>query len=221
MLAKDLISDIVPSLKTSDSGIQALSWMEIFRISHLPIINNAEFLGLISDTDIYDLNKAEEPIGNHKLSLFSPYVLSNQHIYEVIQLVASQKLTVIPVLNEKKEYLGLITLHDLLQGFAKITSVDKHGAIIVLEMNIVDYSLSEIAQIVESENLKILSMYVSDSEVTTKTYVTLKLNTADASRILHSFQRYNYTVCASYMKDNDLDNLYKNRFDEFMRYLNI
>ncbi|NCO54935.1 MAG: hypothetical protein COS14_05210 [Bacteroidetes bacterium CG02_land_8_20_14_3_00_31_25] len=221
MNAKNLISDVVPALKTSDTGAQALNWMEIFRISHLPIVNNKEFLGLISDTDIYDLNMPDEPIGNHKLSLFSPFVTEEQHIYEVIELVAQHKLTVIPVLNNKKEYLGLITLHDLLQGFAKLTAVDKHGAIIILELNVNDYSLSEISQIVESENCKILSLYVSDSENSMKINVTIKLNTNDASRILQSFYRYNYIVQASFMEDNDLSNLYQNRFDEFMRFLNI
>ncbi|PIY03942.1 MAG: hypothetical protein COZ21_07965 [Bacteroidetes bacterium CG_4_10_14_3_um_filter_31_20] len=221
MNAKNLISDVVPALKTSDTGAQALNWMEIFRISHLPIVNNKEFLGLISDTDIYDLNMPDEPIGNHKLSLFSPFVTEEQHIYEVIELVAQHKLTVIPVLNNKKEYLGLITLHDLLQGFAKLTAVDKHGAIIILELNVNDYSLSEISQIVESENCKILSLYVSDSKNSMKINVTIKLNTNDASRILQSFYRYNYIVQASFMEDNDLSNLYQNRFDEFMRFLNI
>ena len=221
MLAKDLISEIVPSLRTSDTGLQALSWMEIFRISHLPIVNNKEFLGLISDTDIYDLNKAEEPIGNHKLSLFSPFVYDHQHIYEVIELVASLKLTVIPVLSEKKDFLGLITLHDLLQGFSKVTAVDKHGAIIVLEMNIIDYSLSEISQIIESENLKILSLYVSDSDASTKIDVSIKLNTTDISRVIQSFNRYSYTIKASFLEDNEMNNMYQNRFDEFMRYLNI
>lgn len=221
MHAKDLISDIVPALKTSDTGIQALNWMEIFRISHMPIVNNTEFLGLISDSDIFDLNMAEESIGNHKLSLFSPFVTENQHIYEVIELVAQLKLTIIPVLNNNKEYIGLITLHDLLQGFAKVTAVDKHGAIIILEMNVNDYFLSEITQIVESENAKILSLYVYDSENSSKIEVTLKLNTNDATRILQSFNRYNYNVKASYMEDNDMTNLYQNRFDEFMRYLNI
>jgi len=221
MNAKNLISDIVPALKTSDTGIQALNWMEIFRISHLPIVNNKEFLGLISDTDIYDLNMAEESIGNHKLSLFSPFVTDDSHIYEVIQLVSQYKLTVIPVLNNKKEYLGLITLHDLLQGFAKLTAVDKHGAIIILELNINDYSLSQISQIVESENAKILSLYVSNADDSMKIDVTIKLNTNDASRILQSFYRYNYIVKASYMEDNELSNLYQNRYDEFMRFLNI
>jgi acetoin utilization protein AcuB len=128
MLAKELISDLVPPLKTSDTGLKALSMMEIYRISHLPIVNNLEFLGLISDTDIYDMNMADEPIGNHQLSLFSPYVTSDQHIFEVIELVGRLKLTVVPVLDEKKNYLGLILMSDLLHHFADLAALKNPGA---------------------------------------------------------------------------------------------
>src|SRR3989339_175835 len=112
MLAKDLISDTIPALKTSDTGLTALNLMELFRVSHLPIVNHAEFLGIISDADIYDMNMAEEPIGNHRLSLLSPYVVSTQHIFEVIEIISRLKLSVVPVLDEKKNYIGLITLMD-------------------------------------------------------------------------------------------------------------
>ena len=108
MLAKDLISEIVPPIRTSDTGIKALSYMDVFRISHLPIVNNTEFLGLISDKDIYDMNMAEEPIGNHTLSLNRPFVLANQHVYEVIELISKEELSLVPVLDEKKNYIGVM-----------------------------------------------------------------------------------------------------------------
>jgi len=104
MLAKDLISEVIPSLKTSDLGQTALNWMEIFRISHLPIVNNLDFLGLISDVDIYDMNQPEEPIGNHALTLFKPYVDAEQHIFEVIGLASRLKLSVVPVLDSKNHF---------------------------------------------------------------------------------------------------------------------
>jgi acetoin utilization protein AcuB len=221
MLAKDLISDVVPSLKTSDTGGRALSWMEIFRVSHLPIVNNLEFLGLISDTDIYDLNMTDEPIGNHNLSLFSPFVNLNQHIFEVIALASKLKLTVIPVLDEKNKYLGLITQADLLYYFADLLAVKNPGGIIVLELNQNDYSLSQIAQIVESNDAKILGLYVSSPSDTMKMDVTLKINRTDLSAILQTFTRYNYTIKASYLDDNTMDSLYNDRYDQFMRYLSI
>ncbi len=221
MLAKDLISDVVPALKTSDTGLQALSWMDIFRISHLPIVNNLEFLGLISDKDIYDLNMAEEPIGNHKLSLFSPYVHLHQHIYEVIEVVSRLELTVVPVLDENMHYKGLITQGDLLKTFANLSALRQPGGILELELNVNDYTLTEISQIVESNDARILSLYVSSPEESTKMNLILELSATDVSSIIQTFNRYNYTVKASYMESDEMEDLLNNRFDAFMKYLSI
>lgn len=221
MIAKDLISEVVPALKTSDTGTQALQWMEIARVSHLPIINDKQLLGLISDNDIFDLNSPEEPIGNHSLSLTTPYVFYDQHIFEVAERVSRFKLTVIPVLNDKKEYLGVITLHDLVVGLAKITNIEKSGAIIVLEMNLRNYSLVELSQIIESEDAKIISLYVSYSENSTQIDVTIKINQDDISRIIASLNRYNYIIKNTFMDNSDLNNFYQDRLDSFFRYLNI
>lgn len=220
MLAKDLMSDVVPALKTSDTGIQALSWMEIFRISHLPIVNDRDFLGLISDQDIYDLNDPEEAIGNHSLSLFSPYVFENQHIYEVIEMASRLKLTVIPVLDVSNHYLGLITLTELVQVFADLSALKHPGGILVLQVNQNDYSLTEISQIVESNDAKILSLYISSSNDTTQMTVTLKINRNDLTSVIRTFERYEYTILASYLKDDEEDVLYQERYELFMRYLN-
>ena len=221
MLARELMSDVVPALKTSDTGFQALSWMDIFRISHLPIVNNLEFLGLISDKDIYNLNVADEPIGNHKLSLFSHYVYEDQHIYEVIELASRLKLSAIPVLARNNEFLGTITTNDLVLHFADLSALKHPGGIIILEINVNDYSLSQIAQIVEGNDAKILSLYISTPEDSTKLYVTLKINRTEVSSIIQTFERYDYTITASYMKDDEGDDMIQNRYDLFMRYLNI
>lgn len=221
MLAKELISEIVPSLKTSDTGQKALNWMEVFRVSHLPIVNNREFLGLISDTDIYDLNMAEEAIGNHKLSLFSPYVYEDQHIYEVIELISRLKLTVVPVLDRENNYLGLITQNELITYFSKMTAVHQPGAIIVLELNQNDYSLSQIAQIFESNDARILSLYVRPHEDSTRMEIVIKINRTELQGILQTLERYNYEVRASYMEEDDMSSLLESRYEAFMKYLNM
>lgn len=220
MLAKNLISEVVPALRTTDTGLKALSYMDIFRVSHLPVVNNSEFLGLISDKEIYDLNMADEPLGSHTLSLIRPYVLLTQHIYEVIDVASREDLSVIPVLDEKKIYMGVITQHDLLQYFAGLTSTRQPGGIIVLELNVHDYTLSQIAQIVEGNDAKILSLYLSPVNETTKIEVTLKINRTDLSSIIQTFNRYNYIIKASFMNSDSLDDLYEDRFDMLMRYLN-
>lgn len=221
MLAKDLISDAVPVLRTSDTGHKALTWMGVFKVSHLPIVNNTEFLGLISDQDIHSLDDPDEPIGGHCLSLQRPYVLANQHILEVIALAGKEELSVIPVLDEKKNYLGVITQRQLIKSFAHITPVDQPGAIIVLELNQRDYLFSQIAQIVESNDAKILASYVSSSPDSMYLEVTLKLNKQDITSIIQTFNRYNYTIKASYLEDDNLEAVYSERYDLLLRYLNV
>jgi CBS domain-containing protein len=221
MVAKDLISEVIPSVKTSDLAQTALNWMEIFRISHLPIVNNLEFLGLISDADIYDMNQPNEPIGNHALTLLKPYVTTEQHIFEVLGLAAKLKLSVVPVLDTNMYYKGVITTNDLIRRIAEISSMDQPGAIVVLELIERDYSLSQIAQIVESNNIKVLSLYITSPPDSTKLEVTLKLNSNDLSSVLRTFERYNYEVKTWVASNDSIDQFYQERFDLLMKYLNI
>jgi CBS domain-containing protein len=221
MVAGDLISDIIPSLKTSDTGQTALNWMDIFRISHLPIVNNQDFLGLIADTDIYDMNQPEEPIGNHELTLLKPYVTSSQHIFEVIGLASQLKLSVVPVLDENNHFKGVITATDLVKHIAGISSMDQPGGIIVLEMIERDYSLSQIAQIVESNNIKVLSMFITSPADSTRLEVTLKVNATDLLSLIRTFERYNYDVKTWVTTNDSIDRFYSERFDLLMKYLNI
>jgi hypothetical protein len=220
MYARELISDDIPPLKTSDTGERALAWMDEFRVSHLPIVNNVDFLGLISESDILDFNSSSEPIGGHSLNLSRPYVFDYQHTYDVLKVMSSLKLSVIPVLNDKDQYLGLIHLSTLLQHFAEMASMKESGGLLVLELNSHDYSLSEIARIVESNDAKILSSYISSQIDSAKLEVTIKINRTDLSAIIQTFNRYNYTIKASFHQSEYVDDL-KDRFDSFMSFLNI
>jgi len=221
MIARDLITDSITPLKTSDSGALALGFMDEYRISHLPIVNNLDFLGVISDTDIFNLNAFDDPIGNHTLTLTGAYVREFQPIYEVIQNFASLKLTVMPVLDEKNQYIGAITLANLVHNLAKITSIDTQGGIIILEINDKDYSLSQICQIVESNDATVLSSYITSFPDSTKLEVTLKINRLDIGSILQTFNRYGYNIISSYSNKDAYSEIIQERFDSLMNYLNI
>jgi acetoin utilization protein AcuB len=220
MVAKEMISDIVPSLKTSDTGLSALNWMDIFKVSHLPIVNNQEFLGLISESDIYDLNLPEEPLGNHQLSLVRPYATSETHVFEVMVLASRLKLSLVPVLDHKNNYLGVITITDLLHHFADFSALNNPGGIVIIELNQNDYSLAQIAQIVEGNDAKILGTYISSNPNSTQLELTIKLNVTDVTSIIQTFNRYNYTVKGSYMKHDQQEELIEDRYNLLMKYLN-
>ncbi len=220
MTAQDLITDGILPLKTSDTGKTALSWMEDYKLSHLPIVNNEEFLGLISEMDIYTLNDFDAPLGNHTLSLKNPWVYTYQSVYDVLKVVNALDLTLIPVLDEKQRYTGSITLKKLLSKTAEMLSLDNPGGLVFLEMSINDYSLTEIANIVESNDVKILNSVVVNQPESTRVEVILKLNTPELQRVIQTFERYDYLVKAV-IDDNYDENSLRENYDSLMKYLNI
>jgi acetoin utilization protein AcuB len=146
------------------------------RVSHLPIVEDNLFSGLISDTDILTYNNPAEAVGKYPLSLTNAYISGDHHIYEVIRMMEDLKITLLPVVDDKKQYLGSVTLVSLLHYLSQLMSVDNPGGIIILEINDKDYLLTEIAQIVESNDAKILGMNVTTFPDSTRMEVTLKLN---------------------------------------------
>ena len=221
MIAQDLISEVVPPLRLTDSGQNALNWMEIFRISHLPVVDGKRLVGVISDKIIYDLNIIDKPLGEYSEHLLSPHIHTNQHIYEVFSVVSVLKLSAVPVLDLHHEYCGLITVFDLAQKFSDLVAVKEPGGVVVLELSPIDYSLSQIAQIVEGNDAKIMSFYVSQQTESNLMEITLKINVVDLSAIIQTFVRYDYNIKAVYMDDSIIQNLYDDRFDQLMKYMNI
>jgi len=220
MLALELITDQIVPLKISDSGILGLSLMEEYKTIHLPVVNSGLFFGLISENDIYSYNHFEEAIGAHPIPKSNISVRDDQHIYEVMTLMHENELSLLPVVDDRNHYMGSILASDLSLRLADITGVTNPGGIIVLEMNIHDYSLSEIAQIVETNNTKILNSFVNTFKESTKIEVTIKLNTTDIEPVLQTFMRYDYMIKASFTEADLNDNL-SDRYDSLMNYLNI
>jgi len=219
MIAKNLVSNEIIPLRTSDSGNEALSIMNEFGVRHLPIVNNKQLLGLISEDDILNFD-VEEAVGSYRLSTFRPYVKESDHLYEVIKVLSQQKLTLMPVINADEEYVGLISQEDLIHYFARIGSFTESGSIVVLEINRRDYSLVEIARIVESEGAAILSSFVTSNLDSMLIDVTLKINRPDLNSIIATFERFEYTIKATFSEEQ-YSNTIKERYDMLMTYLNV
>lgn len=221
MLAESLISDVIPSIKTTDNGQKALNWMDVFRVSHLPVVRNNEYLGLISDKLVYDLNILETPIETQLDKLNTSHVHKDQHIFEVAILMYKLKLSVIGVLDVDHYYLGSITLYDLARRFASYFSLQEIGGVIILEVNVTDYSLTEISRIVESNDTKILSFFMNRIPGSNSLDIILKLDKEDLSAVIQAFLRYDYKVKGVYLDDSKLTDLYQDRYDQFMKFMDI
>lgn len=220
MTAEELITEELPPLLHTDNGEKALAWMEEFKVSHLPVLKNGNYVGTVSETLILDKQDLDQPLDKLFDHLPRPYVFAGAHIYEVLAKLAEHKVTVVPVLDNKENYLGCTDVHHLMKLIANTGSIKEIGGILILEVNALDYSMAQIGQIVESNNAKILSSFIMSSPDSTKIEVTLKINEVELDRIIRTFERYDYIIKASYQKGKFDDDL-QFRFDALMNYLKL
>lgn len=218
MRAIELITEDIPPLMHTDTGEKALRWMDEFKVSHLPVLKNGNFVGVLSESDVLDKMDIVQTLDKLFDHLPRPYVYANAHIYEVLSKLSEHRVSVLPILDESENYLGCTSIYHLLTVIANTGSIKEAGGIIVLEMNHVDYSMAQIAQIVESNNAKILSSYIMSSPDSTKLDVTLKINKIELTSIIRTFERYDYVIKASFQRSEADDDI-QQRYDALMNFL--
>jgi acetoin utilization protein AcuB len=220
MIARDLINDSFPPLKPDDTGLKAIRWMEEFRLDHLPLVDQKNYIGLISEQDVLKLDSLERPLSHQQIPLIKPFAKANQPIFEIVKIMAQHHLTLIPVVDDDNHYLGLINTTDLLKYYKDSGIFDDATGVVVLEMDTRNYSLSEIAHLVELEDAKILSSFVTPNPENETFDITLKINQIDLSRILSSFSRHGYYVKEHYNQAQFVEDL-RSRYDSLIKYLDI
>lgn len=220
MHAIDLITNDIPLLRPQDAPGRALDWMEEFKVSHLPVVDQGRLVGLVKERELEEHGDPHGTVAEYMERVEVPYVRGGQHIYEVMKLFGERGLSVVPVLDDMGLYLGSITEHEALMKLSQVVNIAEVGSIVVLEMNQVDYSLHAIARIVEGNGARILSVYTRGVPDSVRVEVTLKINREDISDILQSFDRYEYFVKSTYQGSRFHDDL-RGRYDELMRFINL
>ncbi len=220
MTAHDIKTDEIPYLLPQDSVLKALQIMEEYRITHVPVVRNSKFIGMITEDDALSVENLESELRFHAAGFLKVFVLQDQHVFDIIKMMSEFKLTNAAVTDIHHNYLGGITAEQLVHHVAQFSSVTDQGSIIVLNLNVNDYSLSEIARIVESNDAKIISSFITSHSDSMQMEVTLKINRTDLSGIIQTFNRYDYTVSASY-HESSFDEMIQDRYEELMKYLNM
>lgn len=220
MRAGDLISDEIPTLKGSDNILFAMQLLDEFKMRHLPVADGQNFLGLLSDEATLETEDYDKPLSEQTTLLQQVYINQDQHVYDVINLAAEFQLSAIPILDSDMKYVGVVSIYCLVRELSKVAAMKERGSVLVLEMNQHDYSLSQIAQIVEGNDAKILSANVTSTPDSTKVEVTLKINRTNIDAIIQTFGRYDYHINASFHQSS-YDDMLHNRYEELMRYLKI
>jgi acetoin utilization protein AcuB len=216
----EIINQDVPELSLGDNGVNALNLMEQYDVHHLPVVQDGVFIGLISEDEVLTMEQPTAPFYSCKHDFPLIALDSRRHLYDALRLMSDQRLTLLPVINERFHYLGSLRATDLINALARTQAVGANGGVIELQMNAKDYSLTRIAQIVEGNDAKILSATLTTRPESEMVQLTLKINKEDLNAIIQSFNRYDYVVAESYMEPQYTEEL-RDRYEEFMKYLNM
>ncbi|MFZ4375921.1 MAG: CBS domain-containing protein [Saprospiraceae bacterium] len=218
MMASAFIDPSIVPLKISDSVAIAIDFFKEFSVRQLPVVQDNICIGILSLDEIEE-ELADIPVLDF-INLSYSFASTYDHIYEVMRAISEQSVTLFPIIDENNNYLGCITLASLFKNYVNCAAFSQPGSILVLEMDKKNYSLAEIARIVESENKVILSSLLSSNAESDRLEITLKLNSAQIQNLLSTFERFGYNIKATFDEEDVKDTL-KNRYESLMTYLNV
>lgn len=219
MFSKEFLTNEIPALNSEDTGSFALSLMEEYKLKHLPVLKEGKYSFLISEKDIFRMENPEESIEG--LSIFASYAKEDTSILDILRLINQYQLTLLPVVNNQGEYLGAITLPNLLEKIGELCNTSRNGAIIAIELNPQDYILSQIIYLVEQNNARVSNIFSFIEEETSKLVLILKIDLEDGSNVVRSLERFNYSVRYYAQKQMLCDETMRDRLDELMYYLDL
>jgi acetoin utilization protein AcuB len=207
-------------LHLNDPVSQALDLMADFHVMHLPVVVEDKLAGLVSEDGLLNIEDDTTRLSQLQASFSRTAAHADSFFFEAVQMVNESGLTVIPVIAGEAEYIGSIIATDLLKELGKVSGVNDTGGIIMLEMEKVSFSFSEISKLVETNDAQITQLNTYTDAHSGNFYITLRINKLEISDIVATFQRYEYQV-KYYFGEELYENELRNNYDHLMNYLNI
>jgi acetoin utilization protein AcuB len=220
MLTIELINNNIPRLQLKDSVTKALRLMSDFKVTHLPVVEEDKYLGLLSEDDLLDQVQPKMPIQFLQEHFIQCSVKDNEHFLNAVTCSNQSESNVVPVINEENELLGVISTIELLKTIGNFAGTNEIGGIIVLEMERSQFAISEISRIVESNDATILHLNTTVHQETGLLTVTLHINKKEIAAIVSTFERYEFDVIYYFGNENFENEIHSN-YRHLMNYLDI
>lgn len=221
MFTQDLINKSIPQLSPEDSLGKALHLINDFRLTHLPVVQENKFLGLLSEDDLLDVDDDEKtPIANLGEFYISTSVKERVHFLNAVNVALQLDANLIPVTNEENDFMGSITRQDLLKQLGNFAGCNEIGGLIVFQVERSQFSISEISRIVESFDATVLHLNTTMHPVTGILTVTIHINKREISPIVSTFERYDYHI-EYYSGEENFENEISENYHHLMKYLDL
>ncbi len=215
----DYILEEIKPLRLNDAVINAQKVFNNYPITHFPVIENNKLLGSFAEEDIQTIENKEDVLGTHAHLLNSFFADKKATVLELLKIFADNDTNIIPVLDKNKDYIGYFDLRDVLDVFSTSPFMIEESETLIIEKLENDYSMSEVSQIIESNNAKLLGLYVSEKK-SEFVQITLKIVSKEINEIMQTFRRYDYKIISMHENDIYLEDL-KNRSEYLKKYLEM
>ncbi|MFV5691579.1 CBS domain-containing protein [Flavobacterium sp. LT1R49] len=212
------ITNDFKAIDSQDTIAVVQDFFDELHFSHFPVIEEGIYIGSIASDDIETFD-TDKKVADYRFTLEGFFTRTNTIWLDVLEIFAKNHTNLVPVLDENNKYVGYYEIVDIMKFFHETPFLKEPGGIIVVKKPILDYSMSQITQIVESNNGKLLGLFISDADVES-VQVTMKISLGAMNEIIQTFRRYNYEIISEHQEDNYINNL-KERSDYLDKYLNI
>jgi len=220
MLTLELVNENIPRLQLQDSVIKAKQLISDFKLTHLPIVSENTFLGLISEEDLLDVDDEKVPVEVIQKSFVRGFVYDDVHFLNAVNFCNQYETNIVPVLSKSNAFLGVITSNNLLKTMGDFAGGNEIGGLIILEMERIQFSISEISRIVESNDCTILHLNTMINPLNGALMVTLHLNKREISSVVSTFDRYEYNI-KHYFGNQEFENNTEINYKNLIKYLDI
>jgi CBS domain containing-hemolysin-like protein len=214
----EYITNDFKAIDSQDTIADVQDFFNDLHFSHFPVIEDGIYIGSIAADDIVTF-ETDKKIADYRFTLEGFFVRTNTIWLDVLEIFAKNHTNLVPVLDENNKYVGYYEIEDIMRFFHETPFLKEPGGIIIVKKAVLDYSMSQITQIVESNNGKLLGLFISEADVES-VQVTLKITLGAMNEIIQTFRRYNYEIISEHQEDNYINNL-KERSDYLDKYLNI
>ena len=186
--------------------------------SSVPVVENGKYLGVIKEKDIFELQTDAETPFDVRNYAKDYSVQPGQSLFDACNVLFEQGIDIVPVIDEERNYLGVLTERSLLQAVTVFGENQQNG-IIWYQVSSNDLHLSQMAYTVEENGAHIVSLRVIPDE--NSTTVMVKLDTANVAPVVQSLERHGYSVEYSRFHSQKEESDLQRNYNNLMVYLNV
>ncbi len=213
--------DQLPTINVNTTSKNILDLMAFHHLNMLAVVDEQnQYIGSVDKQTMQknlNINNLTQCLNTStKVTIYN-----HQHILELVKFFNKGGFAICCVINQDAQFCGYITLQNLIATLNYYLGLHhEKNSLILIEVNPNNYMLSQLANIVEINNAKIIGLQIFENLKTQKLELTIQVNVQNINYILQSLYRHQYVVKATFNSET-FDQNYQSKLDEFIHYLNI